>query len=1399
MQDNARREDNEWSIEELYDRAETEQFIASSSTSSSMISSSPSPSPSVTTRMSGYTEDVYNLTSLQEGMLFHSLLSPSSGVYITQNAYSLGSTNISQLKQSWTILVARHSILRTRYTTEEHTSKQIVERRVTLPWTELDWTLLDDAQFDRLLTEHMEQDRMTDFAVDIAPLMRYTVIYGRSKSILVWTSHHILLDGWSMPLLLTELSEIYSQLSMNKTEQAIMKEMTEAVGFGRYIEWMNEQDKKKALDFWIDQLQRNSNEIINRIVPENSSKSNLSSNNVESIKDLHISLSQLEVDAIIGHLQKHRITINTFVQCIWAYTLSICSPFISTTQSTDDDRRVMFGATVSGRSGNLQGVESMIGLFINTLPVVISIDSRKRVGEWMREVQMEQIEARQYEYASLVDIQSSAGWNGSLFDHVLVFENYPVAQKTANSSSLTLQRLRVVEKTNFAFAVTAEPNLDIILSYDPSKLPSEHVNQIRTTITQLMKKLTISDNFERSVSAVLSGDLNSTIDIDPSFSDEEQQQRNIEWNDTALSFANTRRRHKHTSDFVSITTEIDKQCKRTPDSIALVMDEQQVSYKQLQDMSDSICKFIMQQYGVREEETVTVKMDKSIEGVASLLGVWKSGGAAVMIDTQQPDDRNKLIESIANSRCTIDDDMMTQWNKWNTNKASSVDNGGRLDAGMSKAYTTKANNAAYIVFTSGSTGIPKGVVVEHSGIVDASYYWSNLVRSNLSHEQDVRFLSRSSVAFDVFVHEIVTPFISFRRDIDQVGTLIMTAQRLDRDTEYMIKAIQQHQVNVFPPSPSLLLSYMELESSLSCDSVEIVASGSEALPRMILDRALDRDLVVTNAYGPSEATIDVSTQYYTNKNAAKRRKGERVSIGRAETNVQLHLVELDSFSKTQTEGELVVAGRKIARGYVRQAAVTASKFTPHWNATNARDSRVYRTGDECKTGVSGELEFKDRVDYQVKIRGYRVELGEIEAIMNEYEGVLTSVAVAAARSSDEASKRIVAFFVRKSNTDEETFSNQQLRGYLKRRLPSYMIPSLLLSIDALPLNANDKIDRKALITLATSQNHSEDVEDAEYKVLASNSAEISIESVWMSVLGITDHISVLESFFDIGGNSLLAVRAVSKMRQEGISVSLQDLVKYPTIQGLAALASTSNDALITTSVKRANYNTADHKLFYFASLPVTTSSTEINKFKEALPSYNIIGLDYPDIANAFEDINEAAYYFVTAIRRIQPRGPYDLMGYSFGGVLALIVAKQLQTQGESVRLIMVDSAPPPFDASNEAFVVSEQFNVVHRPRQTIHNLLHKRWDTRMLESEMTQTLRQSIITSDLKTRGVSLLEDNYYVDSSVFFLCCDKGDIWMKWTTIIPTMSVFCFDTTHSRILESADFKCHILRILNNA
>ncbi|WP_405775440.1 non-ribosomal peptide synthase/polyketide synthase [Streptomyces sp. NBC_00859] len=1068
-------------------------------------------------------QDILPLTPFQEGLLFHSLFDlTDTDVYTAQWAFDLrGALDTATLRAAAETVLRRHPNLRASFRQRKTGEPvQVIPTEVPLPWREIDLSSQDREQAEREAAQLLIEDRVSRFDLARPPLIRFILIrIAPDLTRLVLSNHHLILDGWSMPLFMRELFTLY----MNRCDESALPY---AAPYRDFLSYLAHQDDEAGRKAWSAELANLDGATL--VAPGETRQASMMPERIP------VELSAEETAALNQQIRTCGLTLNTAIQGAWGNILSRLT-------GRDD---ITFGATVSGRSPELTGSASMIGMLINTVPVRMQIVPSESLRNGLQHLQESQSQLIQHHHLGLSELHRMAGVN-ELFDTCIVFENYPVDPQSLDLTSVGLQvvSIDVKDAAHYPLRLVVAPGerLRLWLDYRPDLFDQASAERIMHWLLRLIEAVRVDP--DRLVGRV-------------EVLDEAERQLVLErWNDTG----------REVPDGV-LPVLFEERVARSPEATAVVFEGVELSYGELNARANRLARLLVER-GAGPERFVAVALPRSLDLVVALLAVLKSGAAYVPVDPDYPADRIAFMLKDAAPMCVITAEesrielpagtvplVLDAPTVADRKAALSPENLSDAD----RLAPLEASTPAYVIYTSGSTGRPKGVVVEHRGIVNRLLW----MQDRFALTADDRVLQKTPSGFDVSVWEFFWPLIAG-------AGLVVARPGGHRDPAYLASLIVQERVTTVHFVPSMLQVFLQEPAAGQCGGLRRVVCSGEALPPEVVDRFHQvLDVPLFNLYGPTEASVDVS--WWQCRTPA----GTSVPIGRPVWNTQLYVLDAGlSPVPVGVAGELYIAGVQLARGYHHRPGLTAERFVADPFGTPG--SRMYRTGDLVRWNAAGEIEYLGRIDDQVKVRGFRIELGEIESVLAGHSDVAHAVVIV--REDRPGDKRLVGYAV---PTAGAALDPQALRAHAAKAVPDYMVPSAVLVLDALPLTPNGKLDRRALPAPEfTADGMGRAPRTPQEKQLCELFAE---------VLGV-EEVSIDDNFFELGGHSLLATRLVSRVRSVlGVELGIRVLFEAPSVVGLAErLAGAGAGRAVLRAVERPEWvpvSFAQRRLWFLSRL-----------------------------------------------------------------------------------------------------------------------------------------------------------------------------------------------------------------------
>ncbi|MGE6658259.1 amino acid adenylation domain-containing protein [Bacillus altitudinis] len=1167
-------------------------------------------------------QDMYYLSPMQEGMLFHTLHHQEKGFYVEQMDMNVkGTLRSDLLEKSMNIIVERYDIFRTVFLHEKvKRPVQVVLKNRPFQLDIVDIQDLSESEQLERIDRFKQKDQLRGFDLSKDLLMRASVFQtGPSSYRWIWSYHHILLDGWCFGLVVQELFAIYDALLHD-----IPYRLEPVKPYKEYIQWLEKQDKQASLEYWTQSLAG--------FEGQSTFKEQRKQTNEHELGEIEWAMSKEETAALSELALQQNATLSSALQSIWSILLSRY-------QRSND---VLFGTVVSGRPADLAGVDRMVGLFINVIPRRIQLTDQMTFRSLLSETQQQSLAAEPHQYIPIYDIQAKAGQQ-QLIDHIVVFENVPAAKKDEQESLLgfTVEDMNVYEKSNYDLNLLASPGeqLQLKLAFNQRAFDPAFVHKLKDQLTLLIKgTIKHPDQSVHTLTLVTK---------------QEKQRMLEEWNAPELEH-----------DQLYLTKWFEHNVRKQPNAVALSAGDHTMTYAELNEQANRLARHL-QKNGVNHQTVTAILAERTPELIVSLLAVLKAGATYVPIDPDYPESRIQYM--LKDSGATH---LLTHSSFISQTRSLAFD-GTYLFADDQEILLMSSENlpleaglddTAYIMYTSGTTGQPKGIMTTHSNIarvVKNTNYLTILETDTL--------LSLSNSVFDGFTFDVYGALLNGAK-------LVLPQKETILDMGKLTELIKGEHISVMFV-PTALFHLLVDEGTDWMRGVRKVLFGGERASVQHVRKAFDvmGKGRLLNVYGPTESTVFAT--YYPIDEAIPL-EAHSIPIGKPLNQTGAYILsEHRQLQPIGMVGELCLSGKGLAKGYLNRPDLTKQVFIPHPFASG---ERLYRTGDLAYFREDGLIEYAGRVDDQVKIRGHRIELTEIEANLLMHPGVKQAVLLA---DHDETNHtRLLAYI-----TCDDAWKGKldDIKSRLKERLPAYMLPHELIELENLPLTPNGKVDKRQLPKPEAPQGNRR-------VKLPANEVEQKLLVMWREVLERED-ISTDDHFFELGGHSLKAMSLLSKVSKEfEVQVPIHLLFETPTIEALSHY------------IQHQDGETAGYLVF-------NESQTSTVFALPPLPGYGFV---YQEAAKTLDDVRLIAFDFIETnnrmaqyvqhIQHLQPKGPLTLMGYSGGCYLAFELVQALEQGGRTVeKVIMIDSYKKIGESDLEGRSIDDDIEaIVHQTKQS---------------------------------------------------------------------------------------------------
>ena len=1184
-------------------------------------------------------EDKRTLSFAQERLWFLDQMEPGSAAYNIPAAVRIsGELNVDILEKSFSHVIERHETLRTVFQTEEGKPVQIINEPDDFHIQIID--LMAEEEKENKAKEIAAQEAKTPFNLATGPLLRAKLIkLEKNEYILVVNMHHIISDGWSMGVFIRELSHNMKSLLIGETPVLEHLPIQYADFAVWQRQWLESGERERQLIYWKEQLS-GAPDFLN--LPADSPRPPIQSYRGSRVRFTIPASLTLKINEMA---KKKGVTL----------FMTLLSSFNVLLNKLTGEKDICVGTPIANR--NRKEIEDLIGFFVNTLVLRTQIYNKQTFEDLLKEVKNTSLKAYDHQDMPFEKIVNELSPDrdmsySPLFQVMMVLQNEPMGN--LNLGDVRITTFDIETKTSqFDLTLNLEEikdKLEGYMEYNSDIFKEDTISRIINYYMQVLE--TVSDNSEVKIADI------ELLD------EKEKHKLLVEWNNTQANYPQDKCIHQL----------FEEQVAKTPDNIAIIFEDKQLTYSELNSRANQLAHTLSDK-GVKSDSIVAVIADRSLEMAAGIIGVLKSGGAYLPIDPKLPEERIKFMLNDTQTKLILTQQHLME----NINFEGEILNLNDESIYSSNNSNPESINAssdlAYVIYTSGSTGMPKGVMIEHKGMINTLISRKEEYRLT---DQDASLVILSHF-FDSFIAAFFTPIISGSK------TILLNSTEIS-DFSLIIKAINTHNITSLLATPSLFSSIISGELK----SLKRVTLGGESLSSSVLEKikSINSNIEIANEYGPTEASI--TTTYIRNV------KSDHITIGKPIANTGVYILDRNNkLCPAGVAGELCISGAGLARGYLNRPEITKEKFV-----TNPyTGERMYKTGDLVRWLPDGNIEYLDRIDTQVKIRGFRIECGEIEAALSGHENIKDAVVVA--HKGEGRERVLVAYIVFKDK--ENILTSTDLRSILSKQLPDYMIPSHFVQLDTLPLTPNGKIDRKEL------PKPDKTLSGVNEYVAPRNETEEKLGTIWQEILKV-EKIGIYDNFFELGGHSLLATQVISKTREQfNAEIPVRALFEFPTIEGLSKIvingAAQGNIKVVNDyNLVLLSKGTNNEKYLFL----IHDGSGEVEGYldfcKHLNTEFNCWGIRSDRLKNYTPKnrrIKDIAARYIEKIKTMQPHGPYSLAGWSAGGPIAFEMGIQLEEADQELKHFAIIDSPPPsteieykgeFSLKSELELIQQKFS-----------------------------------------------------------------------------------------------------------
>lgn len=1212
-------------------------------------------------------KDIYSLTPLQEGMLFHSQLNAGSSAYVEQTDILVeGIFHPEIFKKSWLLITQKYDAFRSIFITKKADKPlQVIMKELEFDFRIENISHFSAAEKEFHLKHFREKDIKFGFDLSKGPLFRLSIFeLGANQFQVIWTFHHIILDGWSLGIILNDLFAFYKNLLNKRTV-----ETEDAPLYNQYIQWLANCDKLAGLKYWKNYLSDIEKQTK---IPQKISDNNNGFQLSKKIK----TLTKNDTDKLKQLAKDNGLTLNTVVQTIWAACLN---------RWCGEDT-IVFGTTVSGRQAEIKNIENMVGLFINTIPVKVNFQEDKSFLELAAQFQKSFSESEKNSHCSLAQIQNESLLKSDLINHLMVFENYPLDEMQAKLNELGFQIKEIggFEHTNYDFEVVVIPQHQLHLEFKFNKNKYDHdlVDDLFSHFEFLCSQVTNkpNDNFNQLNSLKIEEQKKLINEV------------NQTWDLTKAQFSKE----------FTVVDMFEFQASKHPQKTAVFTNNKKISYSELSRLSNIIAQNLVSQYKLQRGQFVCLMAGRDEYAITLFLGILKAGGAYVPIDPLYPNDKAEFMLKDSGAPLFIVADEFKD-RKYSDYQGKSILISDIINGSATIQKTAiDLKSCAYIIYTSGSTGLPKGCMISHHNL-------SSLIRDAVVaydfNEQDI-WITSHSFCFDFSIWEIYGALC-------YGGSLVLPSLEDVKDTAKFLAILSEFQVTVLNQTPPSFYRLIEEDRQSKTENLlkalRYVIFGGDRLDMFPLQAWVKKypleQTTLVNMYGITETTVHVTYKKLLAEDIFNNTGQSPIGTAIPEYSVVL-LDNKKRITPYGVVGEIYVGGTGVALGYLNREELTAARFIQ--NPFNSNE-RLYRSGDIAIRQKNGELLYLGRNDDQIQLRGFRVELGEISHRLENYP--LIKEAFVLAIKDGHRDDRLVGFYTLKGIAEP---TQNELENWLGATLAEYMIPKQIYKIQKFPLTNNGKIDREELRKIESSLvNNTINESFVEPKT----ELEKNMAKIWCQILEV-EKVGIRSNFFELGGHSIKATQLASSMNKNlNLSFSLKEIFESPTIEKLAYYAQFKKPSVYAkiNNCKKQEYYELSHaqrRLWIIEKVNGPSSAYHIQG------SYELFGnLNIPQLESAFNQIVNRHEALRTNFMEIEDK-PFQVIRDK----IQFNIFKRKLNNIELVKQDILNENNHPFDLENDLLLKAYLYEIAPNHfviSVSIHHIIADGWSIGVLLNELS--------------------------------------------------------------------------------